>query len=102
MGTIAGRGSGGQQIDAYEHFARALRLLGDDPARMARSVLYALGVGPRAAQQPAGARRALEQFATARRLSQSIGDDAGIAAADLACRHVAARRSTSRGAAPAE
>ncbi len=82
MGTIAGRGAGSQQTDAYEHFARALRLLGDEPARMARSVLHwEWGIALRSGRQmPA----ALEHFATARRLSQSIGDDAGIAAANLA------------------
>ena len=82
MGTIAGRGSGIQQIDAYENFARALRLLGDDPARMARSVLHwEWGRALRSSRQAAAA---LEQFTTARRLSQSISDDAGIAAANLA------------------
>lgn len=82
MGTIAGRGSGRSQIEAYEHFARALRLLGDEPARMTRSVLYwEWGVALRGGKQMEAA---LEQFTQARRLSLAIGDEAGMAAADLA------------------
>ena len=82
MGTIAGRGSGRNQIDAYEHFARAVRLLADEPARLTRSVLYwEWGIALRAGRQ---LEAALEQFTQARRLSLAIGDEAGMAAADLA------------------
>lgn len=82
MGTIAGRGSGRNQVDAYEHFARAVRLLGDEPARLTRSVLYwEWGIALRAGRQMEAA---LEQFTQARRLSLAIGDEAGMAAAELA------------------
>ena len=81
MGTIAGRGAGRNQVDAYEHFARAVRLLGDEPARLARSVLYwEWGIALRAGGQM---QAALEQFTQARRLSLAIADEAGMAAADL-------------------
>lgn len=82
MGTIAGRGNGRSQADAHETFTRALHLLGDEPARMARSVLHwEWGQALRGAHQ---APAALEQFTQAKRLSQALGDEAGIAAADLA------------------
>ncbi len=82
MGTIVGRGNGRRQADAQDAFNRALALLGDEPARMARSVLHwEWGQVLRGAQQ---AQAALHQFTQAKRLSQAIADQAGIAAADLA------------------
>ncbi len=82
MGTIAGRGNGQRRSNAQEIFTRALRLLGHEPARMARSVLHwEWGQMLRGAQQ---AQAALEQFTLAKRLSLAIQDEAGLAAANLA------------------
>ena len=56
MGTIAGRGNGHSRSNAQEVFTRAQRLLGHEPARMARSVLHwEWGRALRSSQQAPGA-----------------------------------------------
>jgi diguanylate cyclase (GGDEF)-like protein len=81
MGHIAGRGRARTQTETDAYFERALRVLGDRPARMARSiVLWERGIAQHEARQfdPA-----LRHLAEARALSQSIDDRAGIAAAAI-------------------
>ena len=81
MGAIAGRGRARTQADADVHFERALRALGDRPARMVRSiVMWERANASRAARRWEAAAR---QFAGARELSLELGDAAGIAAADI-------------------
>ncbi len=81
MGAIAGRGRARTQADADVHFERALRALGDQPARMTRSVvLWERANASRAAKRWDAAAR---QFAGARELSVMLDDAAGIAAANI-------------------
>lgn len=81
MGAIAGRGRARTQADADVHFERALRALGDKPARMVRSiVMWERANASRAAKRWEAAAR---QFAGARELSVELGDAAGIAAANI-------------------
>lgn len=81
MGAIAGRGRARTQADADVHFERALRALGEQPARMVRSiVLWERANASRAAKRWEAAAR---QFAGARELSVELGDEAGIAAANI-------------------
>ncbi|WP_341887279.1 GGDEF domain-containing protein [Variovorax sp. YR752] len=80
MGTIAGRGQARTQAEADQHFERALKALGTQPARMTRSLVLweranAMGI---ARQWDESAR----WFEEARELSRSIDDRAGIAAAN--------------------
>jgi diguanylate cyclase (GGDEF)-like protein len=79
MGHIAGRGRARTQTETDTYFERALRVLGDRPARMARSiVLWERGIAQHEARQ---FEPALRHLTEARALSQSIDDRAGIAAA---------------------
>lgn len=81
MGAIAGRGRARTQADADVHFERALRALGDQQARMVRSiVLWERANASRAARRWDAAAR---QFAGARDLSVELDDAAGIAAANI-------------------
>lgn len=81
MGAIAGRGRARTQADADVHFERALRALGDQPARMVRSiVMWERANASRAARRWEAAAR---QFAGARELSVELDDAAGIAAANI-------------------
>ncbi len=81
MGAIAGRGRARTQADADVHFERALRALGDQPARMVRSiVLWERANASRAMKRWEAAER---QFAGARELSVELDDAAGIAAANI-------------------
>jgi diguanylate cyclase (GGDEF)-like protein len=86
MGHIAARGRGRTQTEADIYFERALRVLGERPARWARSVvLWERGIAQHEARQPDAALRHLAQ---ARALSQAIDDRAGIAAAAIAMAEV--------------
>ncbi len=81
MGAIAARGRARTQADADVHFERALRALGDEPARMVRSiVLWERANALRAAKRWDAAAR---QFEAARELSLALDDAAGIAAANI-------------------
>ncbi|MGD9834209.1 MAG: diguanylate cyclase [Piscinibacter sp.] len=81
MGAIAARGRARTQADADVHFERALRALGDEPARMVRSIVFWERANAlRAAKRWDAAAR---QFEAARELSQALDDSAGIAAANI-------------------
>ena len=80
MGTIAGRGQARTQAEADQHFERALKALGKQPARMARSLVLweranAMGIARRWDESA-------HWFEQARELSRSIDDHAGVAAAN--------------------
>lgn len=81
MGSIAAKGRALTQADADVHFERAIRALGDQPARMVRSiVLWERANALRAARRWEAA---VKQFDAARELSLALDDAAGVAAANI-------------------
>lgn len=90
LGSIAGKGQGHSQAEPDEHFARALAVLGERPARQLRGVLlYERGV----AQREVGRLDvAAEHFRAAVALSREVDDDAGIAAGNTALAGVLLKR----------
>jgi diguanylate cyclase (GGDEF)-like protein len=98
MGHIAARGRGRTQTEADAYFERALRVLGERPARMARSiVLWERGIAQHEARQHDAA---LRHLAEARALSQAIDDRAGIAAAAIVMAEVLNDMKQARAALP--
>jgi diguanylate cyclase (GGDEF)-like protein len=90
LGSIAGKGQGRSQAEPDEHFARALAVLGDRPARQLRSVLlHERGVAQR---EVGGLDAALEHFRAAVALAREIDDAAGIAAGNTEQASVLLRR----------
>jgi diguanylate cyclase (GGDEF)-like protein len=98
MGTIAGRGRGRGQADADLHFERALKSLGDQPARLSRSiVLWERGNAMRQSRRWEDAARYYEAATV---LSREIGDNAGVAAADTGLAETLNRRNQPAAALP--
>lgn len=90
LGSIAGKGQGRTPTEPDEHFARALAVLADRPARQLRSVLlHERGV----AQREVGRLdAAADHFRGAVALAREIDDEAGIAAGNTELAGVHLRR----------
>jgi diguanylate cyclase (GGDEF)-like protein len=90
LGSIAGKGQGRSQAEPDEHFARAIAVLGDRPARQLRSVLlHERGVAQREVDR---LDVAADHFRAAVALAREIDDEAGIAAGNTELAGVHLRR----------
>ncbi len=79
-------GAASAAASAADYFARALAVLGHQPARFRRGLIeYSVGIAERDRMRYSVAQPHLER---ARALSQELGDRAGIAAADIAIARV--------------
>lgn len=86
LGQLAGRGAGAQAIDPTPYFERAGQVLGQRPARMLRSVL-AWGHGG-ALDAVRHKDKVIRLYEEARALSRQLGDNAGVAAANVELAHL--------------
>lgn len=98
LGQLVRRGQGNNQAEADGHFQRAEAALGTRPARQLRSII-AWDHGMMLAQSQRWD-AALDRLQQAKELSRAIGDNAGIAAANVAMAQLHLQRGTPAAALP--